>query len=130
MTRKESSTAPPQNQPAQELNPTENDIPGSLTFDEILGLTDLKFLEWYGRDANSLDHLTDDQLAVLMERCAVTDPELVALKAAAAEDKKPAGPEDATLDEIDRLMGKVGYQSAAIDNLLKNRGARSRQPNL
>ena len=119
MTRKESSTAPPQNQPAQELNPTENDIPGSLTFDEILGLTDLKFLEWYGRDANSLDHLTDDQLAVLMERCAVTDPELVALKAAAAEDKKPAGPEDATLDEIDRLMGKVGYQSAAIDNLLK-----------
>ena len=123
MARQDGSTATQQDQAPKEYKPETQAGSGILTFDEILGLTDVKFLEFYGRDSNSLDHLTDEQLGLLMERCAATDPELRALKAAATEDTKPAGPEDATLDQIDQILGKVGYQSVAIDNLLQT-GAR------
>ena len=119
MARQDDSTATQQDQPPKEYKPETQAGSGILTFDEILGLTDSAFLEWYTSD-QACREFDPDQWETLAKWAGKVDPELSEFPAKQeAAATKPPGPEDATLDEIDQIMGKVGFQSAAIDNLLK-----------
>ena len=131
MARQDDSTATQQDQPPKEYKPETQAGSGILTFDEILGLTDVKFLEYHKDDSSDLSGLSDEELGVLDEWRARVDPEAIAEakqeaklqeEFAKMDAAKAARAPDATLDQIDQidqLTGVVGYQKAQLNNLLK-----------